>query len=114
MRAKLAARRHGLRAGGVDRPGSVRVFGDEAIDGVAGTARFDWGALDAWYEEDEQVFAHARDPYKGVHILPSSRHVEVVLGGVTIADTHHPHLLIETGLPVRYYIPQQDIRVELL
>ncbi len=42
------ARRHSLRAGGVDRPGTVRVFGDEAIDGVAGTARFDWDALDAW------------------------------------------------------------------
>ncbi len=75
---------------------------------------FYWDKMDAWYEEDEQVFAHARDPYKGVHILPSSRHVEVVLGGVIIADTHHPHLLIETGLPMRYYIPQQDIRMELL
>lgn len=75
---------------------------------------FYWNKMDAWYEEDEQVFAHARDPYKGVNILPSSHHVEVVLGGVTIADTHHPHLLIETGLPMRYYIPQQDIRMELL
>ena len=75
---------------------------------------FYWDQMDAWYEEDEQVFAHARDPYKGVHILPSSRHVEVVLGAVTIADTHRPSLLIETGLPVRYYIPQQDIRLELL
>jgi uncharacterized protein (DUF427 family) len=36
-----------------------------------------------------------------------------VLGGVTIADTHRPYLLIETGLPMRYYIPQQDIRLEL-
>jgi hypothetical protein len=44
---------------GVDRPGTVRVFGDEAIDGVAGTARFDWNALDAWYE---QVFVHPRNP----------------------------------------------------
>jgi uncharacterized protein (DUF427 family) len=37
-----------------------------------------------------------------------------MLGGITIADTHHPYLLIETGLPMRYYIPQQDIRMELL
>jgi len=74
---------------------------------------FYWNKMDAWYEEDEQVFAHARDPYKRVDILPSSRHVRVVLGGVTVVDTHHPRLLIETGLPTRYYIPQQDIRLEL-
>ena len=75
---------------------------------------FYWNKMDAWYEEDEQVFAHARDPYKRVDILPSSRHVRVVLGGVTVADTQQSRLLIETGLPTRYYIPQQDVRMELL
>ena len=73
-----------------------------------------WDRMDAWYEEDEQVFAHARDPYSRVDILPSSRHVRVVLGGVTIADTYHPRLLLETGLPTRYYIPEQDVRMDLL
>jgi uncharacterized protein (DUF427 family) len=75
---------------------------------------FYWNSMDAWYEEDERVFAHARDPYKRVDILPSSRHVQVVLGGVTIVDTKHPRLLIETGLPIRYYIPEQDVRMDLL
>jgi uncharacterized protein (DUF427 family) len=75
---------------------------------------FYWEKMDAWFEEDEQVFAHARDPYKRVDILPSSRHVRVVLSGVIVADTRQPRLLIETGLPTRYYIPQQDIRMELL
>jgi uncharacterized protein (DUF427 family) len=70
--------------------------------------------MDAWYEEDQRVFAHARDPYKRVDILPGSRHVRIVLGGVTIADTQHPQILLETGLPTRYYIPEQDIRMELL
>jgi uncharacterized protein (DUF427 family) len=64
--------------------------------------------------EEQQVYAHARDPYKRVDILPSSRHVRVVLSGVTIADTHHAQLLLETGLPTRYYIPQQDMRMEFL
>jgi uncharacterized protein (DUF427 family) len=73
-----------------------------------------WDKMDAWFEEDEQVFAHARDPYKRVDILPSSRHVRVVLGGETIADTRHPRLLLETGLPTRYYIPEQDVRMDLL
>jgi uncharacterized protein (DUF427 family) len=69
------ARRHGLRAGGLDRPGTMRVFGDDAINGVAGTARFNWDALDAWYEEDEQVFVHPRNPYVRVYALRSHRRV---------------------------------------
>jgi len=75
---------------------------------------FYWNQMDAWYEEDERVFAHARDPYKRVDILPSSRHMQVVLGGVTIADTRHPQILLETGLPTRYYIPEEDVRMDLL
>jgi len=81
---------------------------------VKGYIAFYWNTMDAWYEEDEQVYAHARDPYKRVDILPSSRHVRVVLGGETIADTHHPRLLLETGGPIRYYLPEQDVRMELL
>jgi uncharacterized protein (DUF427 family) len=75
---------------------------------------FYWDKMDAWYEEDEQVFAHARDPYKRVDILPSSRHVRVVLGGEVIVDSRHSYLLLETGIITRYYIPEQDIRMELL
>src|SRR3989440_4827137 len=81
---------------------------------LKGYLAFYWGQMDAWYEEDERGFAHARDPYKRVDILPSSRHVRNVLGGVTIADTKRPQVLLETGLPIRYYIPQQDVRMELL
>jgi uncharacterized protein (DUF427 family) len=81
---------------------------------VQGYVAFYWDLMDAWYEEEQQVYAHARDPYKRVDILPSSRHVRIVLDGVTIADTNHPLLLLETGLPTRYYIPEQDIRMEYL
>src|SRR5215469_5431364 len=103
------ARRHGLRAGGLDRPGAVRVFGDQAIDGVAGTARFDWGALDAWYEEDERVFVHPRSPYVRVDALRSHRHVRVSLEGITLADSTTPVLVFETGLPTRYYFDRTDV-----
>ena len=81
---------------------------------ISGYMAFYWEQMDAWYEEDEQVFAHARDPYKRVDILPSSRHVRIVLGGVTIAETQRPQILLETGLPARYYIPEQDVHLELL
>jgi uncharacterized protein (DUF427 family) len=82
--------------------------------GVAGYVAFYWKLMDSWYEEDERAFAHARDPYKLVDTRQSSRHVRVVLGGETIADTRRPLLLFETGLPVRYYIPEQDVRMDLL
>jgi uncharacterized protein (DUF427 family) len=81
---------------------------------IKGYMAFYWNQMDAWYEEEEQVFAHARDPYKRVDILPSSRHVRVLLGGEVIADTNHPRLLLETGIITRYYIPEQDISMELL
>jgi uncharacterized protein (DUF427 family) len=81
---------------------------------VQGYVAFYWHLMDAWYEEDEQVYAHARDPYVRVDSLPSSRHVRVVVGGQTIAESHHPRLVLETGLPVRYYLPEQDVRMEWL
>ncbi|WP_138997934.1 DUF427 domain-containing protein [Rhodococcus zopfii] len=62
-----------------------------------------------WFEEDTEVFVHPRDPYSRVDALPSSRHVTVAIGGSVVADTHAPVLLFETGLPVRYYIPANDV-----
>jgi uncharacterized protein (DUF427 family) len=75
---------------------------------------FYWDAADAWFEEDDEVFVHARDPYHRVDVLTSSRHVEVRVNGVLVADTRRPRLLFETGLPVRYYIPKLDARMDLL
>ena len=70
--------------------------------------------MDAWFEEDEEVFTHPRDPYTRVDILPSSRHVRVEVDGVTVAESTSPRLLFETGLPVRYYLPKTHVRLELL
>ena len=75
---------------------------------------FYWDKLDAWFEEDQQVFVHPRDPHKRVDVMASSRHVRVVLNGEVIAETHRPHLLFETGLPTRYYIAPMDVRLDLL
>src|SRR5437879_2339310 len=70
-----AARRYGLRVGTESRPGTVHVYGDDADEAVSGTAKFDWAALDAWYEEDEQVFVHPRNPYVRVDAVRSRRQV---------------------------------------
>ena len=76
--------------------------------------RFDWDSMDNWFEEDEEVYVHPHDPYTRIDILHSSRHVEVEVNGVKIADTHRPTLLFETRLPTRYYIPKFDVRMDLL
>lgn len=101
-------------AGSRRAPAAALRHRDSAIEELQGLVRLDWAAMDAWFEEDEEVFVHARDPYKRVDILPSSRHVRVEIGGVMLADSRSPRLLFETTLPVRYYLPQPHIRMDLL
>jgi uncharacterized protein (DUF427 family) len=81
---------------------------------LKGYFAFEWDKMDAWFEEDEEVFRHARDPYKRIDVCHSSRHIRVVVGGETVAETRRPSLLFETGLPTRYYIPKMDVRTDLL
>ncbi len=81
---------------------------------LEGHIAFHWNAIDAWYEEDEEVFVHPRDPYTRVDTVHSSRQVQVVVDGQVVADTNRPVLLFETGLPTRYYIPKLDVRMDLL
>ena len=76
--------------------------------------RIDWSAMDAWFEEDEEVIIHPRDPAARIAILPSSRHVVVSVDGVVVADSTHPTFLHETGLPMRTYLPKVDVRMDLL
>lgn len=75
---------------------------------------FYWSRMDAWFEEDDEVFVHPRDPYSRVDVLHSSRHVRVERDGYLLAESTRPRLLFETGLPTRYYLPRQDVRMELL
>jgi len=76
--------------------------------------RLDWAAVDRWFEEDVEVFVHPRSPYTRVDILKSSRHVVVRIDGTVVADTVKPTILVETGLPPRWYIPPTDVRLDLL
>jgi len=75
---------------------------------------FYWDRVDHWFEEDDEIFVHARDPYKRVDVVNSSRPVQVIVGGATVADTKRARFLFETGLPTRYYIPPEDVRMDLL
>lgn len=105
-----------LEAGGETLENAAWTF---PADDLAGHIAFEWvrrsgRGLDHWYEEEEEIFVHPRDPHKRVDALPSSRHVRVEVDGTVVADTRRPVLLFETGLPVRYYIPREDVRQELL
>ncbi len=100
--------REGLRAG------AAKVYRESPIDGVAGTVRIEWDALDAWFEEEERVFVHPRNPYTRVDALRSSRHVRVQLDGVLLAESTAPVLVFETALPTRYYLDRSAIRWEHL
>jgi uncharacterized protein (DUF427 family) len=81
---------------------------------IANLIAFHWSLMDAWFEEDNQVFVHARDPYHRIDVLDSSREVSVEVGGQVVAITRRARFLFETGLPVRYYIPEEDVRTDLL
>ena len=81
---------------------------------LQGYAGFYWEAMDEWYDEDERVEGHLRDPYHRVDVRRSSRPVRVRLGDVVLAETTRPLLLSETGLPNRFYLPAEDVRSDLL
>jgi uncharacterized protein (DUF427 family) len=103
-----------VKAGGVQAAGAALRYPDSPIEELRDLVRFEWGAMDAWFEEDEEVFTHPRSPYSRIDVLPSSRRVRVEVDGVTVAESDHPHLLFETGLPTRYYLPKVDVRMDLL
>ncbi len=105
------ARRYGLQADRVVRPAAAWGYAEGPL---AGHLRFEWSALDEWFEEDEQVFVHPRSPYARVDALRSQRHVRVELDGVVLAESSSPVLLFETGLPTRCYLPRTDVRLEHL
>jgi uncharacterized protein (DUF427 family) len=107
---------HSVRVG--DRVARDAVWGylepiPECPD-ISGHVAFYWNKMDSWWEEDDEVFVHARDPYKRVDVLRSSRHVRVELDGRTVAESTRPLLLLETGLPERWYLPRADVRHDLL
>ena len=108
------ARTHSLRVADETRSGVAQVYGADADEGVADTVRFSWEALDAWFEEDEQVYVHPRNPFTRVDALRSSRSVSVALNGVTLAESSAPVLVFETGLTTRYYFDRTDVAFDHL
>jgi uncharacterized protein (DUF427 family) len=89
----------------------VRGFDDPDLGGYV---TLPWEALEHWYEEEEEVFVHPRDPFVRVDALSSSRHVRVERDGQPLAESDAPILVFETGLPTRYYLPESDVDSSVL
>ena len=95
-------------------PSAAVTFPESPLPELRDLVRLDWASMDEWLEEDEPVYVHPRDPYTRVDVLTSSRHVQVHVDGVLVADSRQPRILFETGLPPRYYLPLTDVRLDLL
>ncbi|MFF3252905.1 DUF427 domain-containing protein [Actinacidiphila glaucinigra] len=104
-----SARRHSLRIGSEVREGAAWVWDEDSPKPLHGTVRFEWEAVDFWFEEDEPVFVHPRSPYSRVDALRSSSGVRVEVEGVVLAEAPNCVKLFETGLPTRYYIERMYV-----
>jgi uncharacterized protein (DUF427 family) len=103
-----------IEAGDREAVDAAMRYEDSPIPELRDLVRFEWEAMDAWFEEDEEIIVHPRDPHSRIDILQSSRHVRIEIDGVTVAETSSPRLLFETGLPTRYYLPKTAVRLDLL
>ena len=83
------------------------------VPGLDGYVSFAWDEIDAWFEEDEQVFVHVRDPYSRIDVLETTSCIRVSVEGETLAQGT-PRILFETGLPPRYYFERADVRMDVL
>lgn len=108
----------------VHRPGRPPTYavpvGD--VDGVAsepepnapGHVTVAWDAVDAWFEEDEQVLGHPRNPYHRVDCVRTSRRLRVDLARTVLVDTTETLGVYETSLAPRLYVPPSSVRTDLL
>ena len=81
---------------------------------MEGYVNVPWGAAERWLEEEQEIVVHPRDPFHRIEVLPSTRHVSVRVAGELVAESSRTRILFETSLPPRYYLPAEDVRMELL
>ncbi len=86
----------------------------DAPPALKGLIAFYWNRMDQWFEEDEEVFVHPRDPYHRVDVIASDRHVRVSLDGVELASSSRAMALFESNLPARWYLPREDVSAALV
>ena len=100
--------------GGRVVPRAARRYPEAKVEELRDAYALTWSAFDTWMEEDEVVYTHPRSPFVRIDALTSSRHVTVRLNGEIVAESSRPVVLFETGGVPRYYLPQVDVRMDLL
>jgi uncharacterized protein (DUF427 family) len=100
-----------VRAGDTERPGAAFRSADPDLDGLV---VLDFAAFDGWVEEDEPLVSHPQDPFHAIGIRRGARHVRISLGGHVLADSHRPTMVFETSIPVRHYLPEEDVDASVL
>jgi uncharacterized protein (DUF427 family) len=74
---------------------------------------FYFDRMGRWLEEGEEIAVHPRDPYHRIDVRSTDRHIRISLEGELLAETDRALALFESNLPVRWYLPAEDIRAEL-
>ena len=106
-----------VRAGDTEVENAVWTYADPlpAAPWLKGQAALYWKRATAWYVEEEPVpLGHLRDPFHRVDVHESSRPATVRMGDRVIAHSDRPKLLIETGLPMKVYVPRADVAAGVL
>jgi uncharacterized protein (DUF427 family) len=108
----------------VHRPGRPPsyAFPEEDVQGVTAEPEPDspgyvtvaWDAVDAWFEEAEEVFGHPRNPYHRIDILRSERRLRVDVGTTTLVDTNDTLVVYETALEPKLYVDPRHVRTDAL
>lgn len=96
-----------------DRVAENAAWGYERpIDSAAwlkGYESIEWGRMDQWFDEDDEIFGHIRDPFHRVDARPTSRRVQVHIAGDLVADSSNTFVVSETGFGNVFYIPAADV-----
>ncbi|HEY5888656.1 MAG TPA: DUF427 domain-containing protein [Acidimicrobiales bacterium] len=92
----------------------VHDFDGEPESEADGHIRLPWDAVEEWYEEDEQVFGHPRNPYHRIDCVRTSRRLRAEVPGAVLVDTTETLGLYETALAPRLYVHRRLVRTDLL
>jgi uncharacterized protein (DUF427 family) len=108
----------------VHRPGHPPAFAfpsAHVADGLAvplpevdGYVTVPWDSVNAWYEEEEQIFLHPRNPYHRVDYLRTSRRLRVQAGGTVLVDSDDTVAVYETALEPRLYVRRDQLAGDFL
>ena len=115
-RIPFAVRETGGREVAVSLPGSDRWASAFVADDpdLADYVILDFAGFDEWREDDDAIVSHPHSPFSRIDIRNTLRIIRISLYDEILAETGGGRLLYETGLPVRFYLPKEHVRLELL